>query len=120
VNDHLLKPAFHNGLTGKLSDIAICFFLPLYLSALLGLIWPRRWPRARLIVGAGLAAAIFTVLELSDTAGRWFLHALARVGPALGIGRVGLTRDPWDLAALLLVPLAAWYGWRRLSAAGTG
>ena len=37
VNDVWLKPAFHSGLTGKLSDVGICFFMPLFLSELLGI-----------------------------------------------------------------------------------
>lgn len=118
VNDHFLKPAFHNAVTGKLSDVAICFFLPLYLSALLGLAWRPRWPPARLLLGAALAAGVFVTLELSDAAGRWFLGALRWLSPALRLGPVGLTRDPTDLLALLLVPAAVWYGWRRLALAG--
>ena len=37
VNDVWLKPAFHSALTGKLSDVAVCFFMPLLLSELLGI-----------------------------------------------------------------------------------
>ncbi len=33
ANDIWLKPAFHSELTGKLSDVGICFFMPLFLSA---------------------------------------------------------------------------------------
>ena len=30
VNDTWLKPAFHNALTGKLSDVAVCFMMPAF------------------------------------------------------------------------------------------
>ena len=33
INDHFFKAAFHNDLTGKLSDIFGLFFFPLFLSA---------------------------------------------------------------------------------------
>ena len=48
VNDRVLKPRLHNALTGKLSDLAVCFFLPLFVSALLGFLL-KRHPRARIV-----------------------------------------------------------------------
>lgn len=44
-----------NTLTGKLSDFAGCFFLPLYLSAVLTLL--TRWPLERRL-GAGVLATL--------------------------------------------------------------
>lgn len=113
LNDHVLKPWLHDAVTGKLSDLAICFFLPLYLSALLGLVWraPASW---RLAVAAALTAAVFGALELSPLAGRWFCAANDAVAGALGMARrCRLTRDPTDLAALAVVPLAVAYGRAR-------
>ena len=115
ANDHHWKRLFHNALTGKLSDIAICFLLPLLVSAALGLVcdWPGR---RRLAVGAVVASLVFTLLELSDTAGAVFVRATG----ALGLGGGALTRDPTDLLALACVPLAVVYGQRRLAVAERG
>lgn len=109
ANDHELKRLFHNAVTGKLSDVAICFLLPLLVSAALGLV--SDWSgRRRLVVGAVVTTFAFTMLELSDLAGALFV----RVTGALGLGGGALTRDPTDLLALACVPLAVAYGRRRL------
>jgi len=115
ANDHAFKRLFHNALTGKLSDIAICFLLPLLVSAALGLVcdWPGR---RRLAAGAVVATLVFTLLELSDTAGAVFVRATG----ALGLGGGTLARDPTDLLALACVPLAVVYGQRRLAVAERG
>jgi hypothetical protein len=115
LNDRVLKPRFHNGLTGKLSDIAICFFLPLFTSALLGLVWQRH-ARARVLVGAGIAAFAFTAQELWKSFQDGFIAALGVVGAPLGLRHFVLTSDASDLLALLMVPLAVAYGWKRLAA----
>jgi hypothetical protein len=116
VNDVWLKPAFHSALTGKLSDIAICFFMPLFLSELLGILcrWP---PRRRLVAGAVATAALFTALEIVPPFTRLALDCLERVGPLLGIrGRFRMTSDWTDLACVPLVAIAAAYGHARLRA----
>jgi hypothetical protein len=115
ANDHQFKRLFHNSLTGKLSDVAICFLLPLIVSAALGLVcgWHGR---RRLAVGAVVATFAFTLLELSDTAGALFVRATR----AFGLGGGTLTRDATDLLALVCVPLAVAYGRRRLTAAERG
>jgi hypothetical protein len=116
TNDVWLKPLFHNALTGKLSDIAICFLMPLFLSELLGIAFA--WPaRLRLRVAAVATAAIFTALEVSPPVTRWALAGLSAVGPVLGIaGRFRMTADSTDLFCLLLIPLAVLYGEARLHA----
>lgn len=115
ANDHQGKRLFHNALTGKLSDVAICFLLPLLVSAALGIVcgWSGR---RRLAVGALVAAVVFTALELSDAAGALFVRATG----ALGVGGGPLTRDPTDLLALACVPVAVAYGLRRVQAAARG
>jgi hypothetical protein len=115
ANDHQLKRLLHNALTGKLSDLAICFLLPLLVSAALGLV--SNWSgRRRLAAGALVTTSVFTLLELSDVAGALFVRAI----DALGLGSGPLTRDPSDLLALACVPLALAYGRRRLAAVERG
>jgi hypothetical protein len=109
INDRVLKATFHNAITGKLSDVAICFLLPLLVSAALGMIVASTVAR-RLWVGAVVTAAIFTALEMSDLAGAVFRRAMA---PFHAGAPIVLTRDPTDLLALACVPLAIAYGrWR--------
>jgi hypothetical protein len=110
VNDHLLKGLFHNAVTGKLSDLAICFLVPLLVASTLGMLvdWPVR---RRLWIGAAVGATVFALLEMSDVADGLF-QAITR---AVGLGPVVLTRDPGDLWALLCVPLAVIHGQRRIT-----
>lgn len=114
LNDRYFKPAFANWVTGKLSDVALLFFLPLLISALLAGIGVTRvgW---RLGVGAVASAVAFAAIEMSDTAGALYCGLVRPLSRALGAGGgCSLYRDPSDLFALLLVPLAVAFGWRRL------
>lgn len=115
TNDVWLKPLFHNAVTGKLSDVAVCFVMPLFLSELLGIAFA--WPaRQRLRVAAFATSAIFTALEVIPSVTRWALAGLSAVGPVLGIaGRFRMTADWTDLFCLLLTPLAVVYGDKRLA-----
>jgi len=116
VNDRFLKPRYHNAITGKLSDLAICFFLPLFTSAFLGIFWPRRG-RGRLLLGAAVAALVFVAQEIWPAFQMAFLGALRVVGRPLGLGHFVLTRDLTDLWALLMVPVAVAYAWHRVDGA---
>lgn len=105
LNDHVLKARFHNAATGKLSDLAACFFLPLLVSGVLGLMVRGRLPW-RLAAGALVTAAVFVALELSDVAGAIFARVCTTLGAPLGVHRVVLTRDLTDLFALAVIPIA--------------
>jgi hypothetical protein len=115
LNDHWLKPTFHNALTGKLSDAAICFFLPLYLSAGLALV--TRWPLAlRTGVGATLTALLYTAINVSQRAADLFCEALAVLGgPLLGRTSLRAWADLEDLITLPLVAAAVLYSRSRAS-----
>ena len=114
VNDIWLKSAYHNAITGKLSDIGICLFMPLFLSELLGIVFGLL-PRPRLYIGALVTAVLYTAQEVIPPFTRFALGVLRAVGPLLGIHRrFQLTSDWTDLGCLLLVPLAFHYGARRL------
>ncbi len=117
VNDAYLKATFHNAITGKLSDFAGCFFLPLYTSALLALVTP--WSlRARLTVGALATAVLFVAISTSKTAARWVCDVLSVPGGWLGLSHYDIVADPTDLMALPMVPLAVFYGLRRSRSVG--
>jgi hypothetical protein len=116
LNDHLGKPLFHNAVTGKLTDLALCFFAPLLLSALLRPLWPH--DRRRLIAAALAVSSLYVLLELSAWADAWLTAAVALFGRPFGFGLQPFTRDPSDLVALAMVPLAVWYGRWRLATPG--
>jgi hypothetical protein len=116
LNDRVLKWRFHNGITGKLSDVAVCFFLPLFLSACIGIVW-RTQGRARVVLGGVVTVLVFTAQEIWPAFQRVFLSSLRVVGGPLGLGNFVLTSDLSDLWTMLMVPLAVVYGWRRLRAA---
>jgi hypothetical protein len=114
VNDVWLKPAFHSALTGKLSDVAVCFVLPLFISELFGLLFGMA-PRVRLLAGALIATAVYTAQEIVPPFTRLALAILEAIGPRLGIARrFQLTSDWTDLFCLLLIPFAVAYGTRRM------
>ena len=115
VNDYWAKARFHNALTGKLSDVALCFFMPLFCSELLGICFGVS-TRTRLWIGGMTTALLFTLLEVVEPVTEVALSLLTWLGPRLGMTRhFAMTRDPTDLYCVLIVPLALWYGYRRLT-----
>lgn len=108
TNDHLLKATFHNTLTGKLSDFAGCFFLPLYVSAMLALAtpWSLQW---RLRIGVGVTLAIFVPVSISRAAADFVCRLVEVVAIPLGIGVQRIASDPTDLIALPMIALAVLY-----------
>lgn len=111
LNDHWLKRAWPGLVTGKLSDLAGCFVLPLFLSALLAC--ATRWPLARrLAVGAGATVVFFTALKLSPAVAGAVARALDLSALGLGGWRSRIVADPTDLVALPCAWLAAIWGRR--------
>jgi hypothetical protein len=105
-NDHVLKAWLHNAVTGKLSDVAGCFVLPLFLGAVLELLGLRS-ARTRLAFGALATALFFTALKLSPTVAALVSHVLDAGWALVGVRTGGILADPTDLLALPAV-LAAW------------
>jgi hypothetical protein len=115
VNDVWLKQAFHSELTGKLSDIGICFFMPLFISEVLGIVF-RAPARLRLWIGASVTAVLYTAQEVVPPFTRFALSVLRAIGPRMGIrGSFTLTSDWTDLFCLVLIPVAVGYGSSRLA-----
>jgi hypothetical protein len=106
LNDHVLKARFPGPVTGKLSDVAGCFVLPLFLSAALSFAVPGR-ARLRIAVGAIATVVLFASVKLWPAAAAFVAAALS-----LGAGRSRIVCDPTDLAALPLVALAVRYARR--------
>jgi hypothetical protein len=96
ANDFLLKPAFHNIFTGKLSDFCGLFIFPLFWSAL----FPKR--KLWIFIFTGLLF-IYWKSNYSSAFIEFFSTHI------FSIQRVV---DPTDLIALLVLPLA-WYGYKK-------
>lgn len=105
LNDTFLKARFHNALTGKLSDLAGCFVLPLFVAVLLV---PLGWSlRVRVGFGALFTTLFFAAIKTFDGAARTTASTLQWVTTSLGVeGAHRLLADRTDLVALAMVPLA--------------
>ena len=112
VNDWVLKPRWHDAITGKLSDIAGLGFAPVVLTAAIGLalhaaakLGARVDPslsRRRLAVCCAATAIGFALVKLVPPA-REFLASL--------IGHGATFYPDWtDLLCLPCVLIAAWIG----------
>ncbi len=108
TNDHFLKAAFHNTLTGKLSDFAGCFFLPLYVSAMLAFV--TRWSlERRMWIGAATTLSIFVPVSVSRPAADFVCRLVELIAIPLGIGPQRIASDPTDLIAVPMICLAFLY-----------
>ncbi len=111
INDHSLKAKFHNVVTGKLSDFAGCFFLPLFVSALLAL--TTRWSlKRRMTFGVAATLIIFVPASLSRSAADFICRVVELASIPLGFGRLRIAADPTDLIALPMIVLAVLYAER--------
>src|SRR5262245_10359514 len=91
LNDFVLKPLFHNALTGKLSDFAGLFALTLFVATF--------WPQHRRVAACAIAVA-FTFWKTSYAGP--LIEAWNAVAPFAFARTVDLT----DLVALPMIPLA--------------
>ena len=118
VNDHILKAAYGNWLTGKLSDVAGLLLFPVLLVSAVELAAAaagRRWrtDRRALAICAAPTIAAFSLVELAPfaeslyNAGLGLAQTPARALTGVPSGPVTSTADVTDLLALpaAVVPL---------------
>lgn len=112
LNNWWLKYAFHNWLTGKLSDFLFCFFFPLYCSAILSLV--TDWPiRRRVWFGVGLTLVLFVAVKTSPVLSSWVSDVLS-VASRILFGGDSINRvDPTDLIAAPVVVCSVLFALRR-------
>jgi len=105
ANDHLLKGAgvIPAGITGKLSDFAFLFFVPIVVAFVL-----RVRFRGGLVVIYAIIAILFSAINLS---GRFSLLIERIFGMAMI--PIHLWPDATDLEALMILPLSIWFVLRR-------
>jgi hypothetical protein len=116
LNDHVLKRRSPGLVTGKLSDLAGCFVLPLFVSAVLAV--ATRWsPRLRLGLGVAATVVFFSALKLSPLTADAVSGALHPWG-TFGLPRGKIMADPTDLVALPFAAAAWVHGVRAHARAG--
>ncbi len=116
INDHVLKAAFPNALTGKLSDLAGLVVFPLLLTSILEVAWPRLDRRNVVLASIVVTLVGFTFVKtttLGAGAFGWTLGIgqwLLTLGPlrAAALAPAAVTVDPTDLIAIPAVLVAAW------------
>lgn len=101
VNDHYLKSAYPGWLTGKLSDFAGLFMLPILIYAIAG-----KWLRTNrglvtLHVAIGAAFVIWKIAAVEIM--------FAAIYQVLPIDLPGRVKDASDLYALVMLPLSYFY-----------
>jgi hypothetical protein len=112
ANNFVWKSTSPGVLTGKLSDFCACFFLPLYLSALLG--WVVERPLAwRLRCGAALTCAGFAAVKTLTPVSVALNGLVAGLTGWTGVSLRPNQVDPTDLIALVMVPVAVAYARTR-------
>lgn len=97
LNDHVLKSAFGNALTGKLSDVAGVVALALFLTS----VWPKR--RTAVHVGVALAFMLWKSPLADAPLAAW---------NALGVWPMARMLDYSDWLAVLVLPASWWYAVR--------
>jgi hypothetical protein len=111
LNNAILKHGWPGLVTGKLSDLAVCFFLPLFVSALLERV-SRVRIATRVAAGIALTATIFVAVKTSPLASRVLDHDIALLLGPLGARTAPNRVDLTDLCALPMLA-AAWLYARR-------
>jgi hypothetical protein len=107
-NNFWLKGRAPVVLAGKLSDFAACFFLPLFVAALLAHV--TCWSRARRVaLGAVTTALVFTLVKTSAAASSVLDGFCAALGSLVALRSPANRVDPTDLLALPMVLLACWW-----------
>ena len=114
VNLVYLKGAHPGWISGKLSDFAICFFLPVvFVSLFEWAAYPagRRGPAERPVIAAACLVTVlyFSALQLVPFVAEMHVRVLGAV--TVGVRRFAVTPDPTDLIALPMSALA--YLWLR-------
>jgi len=112
LNNFVLKRMFGGFITGKLSDVLACFFLPLFVSSTIGFFARRSPVRARVAIGCVVSATAFAAVKVSPAISHSLDRAIAFVASPIGT-TIPNRVDPTDLVALPIVMLAYAYARAR-------
>jgi hypothetical protein len=112
INNGLLKRAWPGQVTGKLSDLLVCFFLPLFVSALLERV-SRLSAGTRLAIGIALTGATFIAVKTSAAASHVLDRGIALLLQPFGVRTAPNRVDVTDLCALPMLALSWIYARRK-------
>jgi hypothetical protein len=137
LNDHVLRLRFPGVVTGKLSDFAVLLFFPSLLTAAFDTVLflahhaaracsggrlslPYRLTRWKVVASVVLSGLILAGINLSPVLHDGLLRAMARLD-VLGLFEgFRYTMDPTDLAAMIVLPVSLWWGFRAVRRQATG
>lgn len=109
MNDHLLKPEFHNKITGKLSDITGLIVFPFFLTAISFIACYGLVKELNLFIFANLGVTIlFSIINWSQDWNNWIY--------ANFFGNQNGTADKTDLLCVPVCLLANFYFYKKYSA----
>jgi hypothetical protein len=114
LNNAVLKRAWPGLITGKLSDVLACFFMPLFISALLERVF-RLAVATRMAIGVALTATIFIAVKTSAIASGMLNRDIALLLAPVGIRTAPNRVDPSDLCALPMLAVAWLYARRKVA-----
>lgn len=107
LNNFWLKGTYPGWVTGKLSDVCLCFFFPLYLAWMLSECGARSWSLARrLRWGASITVGALVVVKASDTGSQLLNAMVATITAGSPFHFANNHADATDLLALPMVWLA--------------
>jgi len=129
INDHYLKPEYHNFLTGILSDFFVLLFFPSLLTATFdtflyflnfllrtitcGKIFvPYYLTKWKVWSSVIISGVILTVINTSKTFNMLYIKLLTVLDVFDFFGNFKYTMDKTDLLALLVLPVSLWWGLR--------
>jgi hypothetical protein len=105
LNNAWLKFAFPGFITGKLSDLTACFFLPLFVGWFAERLLRLSYARS-LALGALLTVFVFTGMKTSLAFSDFASALISRAGALLAMGPSRNIVDPSDLLALPFVAIS--------------
>ena len=124
INDAWLRTTYPGFITGKISDVAVLLFFPLFLAALINgaraalsfiTASPCRaelTPR-QLTLTVGFTALVFTLLQISPDFVAFYLQFLEATNLFPWFESFRYTPDLTDLATLPTLLVTYWYGCHR-------
>lgn len=112
-NDYYLRVVHPSWLTGKLGDFAWLFFFPIFLTAILVWVLPKKWLKGNtpILIGVGLTGLVFTLGKTVPAVLEVMLQTLEWVLP----WKFTSVADPTDLIALPMMALT-FLLWKNLPA----
>jgi hypothetical protein len=108
LNNFWIKGRAPVAIAGKLSDFAACFFLPLFVAALLAFT-TRLERRQRVLVGCLVTTVGFSLVKISHAASAVLDSVCASLGSLILLHSPANRVDVTDLVALPMVAVAFWW-----------